>query len=831
MLRSAGDHLRYAVRALRGRPALLLAATTILALAIAANTTVFSVVDSVLLRPLPYPESERLYWVGEHFDRMMSTGVSVGADYYSIREENHVFEDVAAYDSLYVNWTGGDTPDQLLATQVTPSFFRVMGARPMLGRYLAPGEEGSKAPAAAVLSYSFWRGRLGSDPHIAGKTIAIDGLSVNVLGVMPQGFDYPHGTQIWRPLNMDEAAQRPRLSSRPMRLVEIVARLKPGIGPTALATEMARLAHNLRGEYPADFNTAGFLKGFEVEAVQLQRRLTGDLRPALLVLTGAVALVLLIACVNLANLLLARAGGRRRELAIRLALGAGRAGIIRQMLLESVLLALPGGAAGIAISAIAVAALNRYKPLILDRYPAIQVDLATLGFTIGLTLLTALLFGIAPALSASGVRVLDALKSAGHTQSGSHGAARLRRFLVVAELGVSLVLLIGAGLLARSFLKLAEVPLGFSADHLVAMRLNLTSRRYASGAAQMSFYNDVLDRIRRLPMVRSAAISTDIPLSGGRAYSGMMFQVEGRAPLPMAQRPQADGAMVSPDFFAVMGIPVKAGRIFDEHDAYRQTSQAMIDRGNDPHGAAAAIVVNDAFARRIFPGEDPIGRTILTGQNNRSTIVGVVGGIRGSSLGAEVAPLVYSCACGTGNRFLSRMAIVVRTNGDAESAIKPIEGQVYAVDGDQPVSDALTMEQRLAASLAPQRFQLVLVGAFAILAILLAAAGVYGVMSYLVTCRGREIGIRIALGARPADVARLILREAAWLSALAIAAGLAGGWELTRYANSMLYGISPLDGPSFALAPLVLVLAVLCATAGPAYRAFRVDPIAALQEE
>ena len=491
----------------------------------------------------------------------------------------------------------------------------------------------------------------------------------------------------------------------------------------------------------------------------------------------------------------------------------------------------PGGAAGIAIAAVAVAALNRYKPLVLDRYPAISLDLATLAFTSGLTLLTALVFGIAPALSASGVRIVEALKSAGHTQSGSHGAARLRRLLVVGELGISLVLLVGAGLLARSFLKLARVPIGFPTDHLVALRVNLTGRRYAPAAAQMSFYNEVLERIRRLPMVRSAAISTDIPLSGAHPYTGTVFQVEGRAPLPIAQRPQADGAMVSPDFFAVMGIPVLAGRIFDEHDTYRQTSQAMIDRGYDPHGSAAAIVVNEAFAHKIFPGEDPLGRTILSGQNDRSTIVGVAGSIRGNSLGAEPAPLIYSCACGTGNRFLSRMAILVRTSGDPHSAIRPIGEQVYAVDRQQPVSDALTMEERLAASLAPHRFQLLLVGAFACIAILLAAAGVYGVMSYLVMRRGREIGIRIALGARPEDVLRLMLRETASLSALAIAAGLAGAWVLTRYARSMLYGITTLDPASFIVAPLVLVLAVLAATAGPAHRACRADPIAALREE
>ena len=830
MFIAAWDHLRHAVRSLRRQPALLVSATATLALAIGANTTVFSLVDTVLVRPLPYPGSERIYWIGEHFGRM-ATDVAVGADYYSIREENRVFEDVAAYDSIYVNWAGTDAPAQLLAGQVTPSFFRVMGTPPMLGRYLAPGEEGSKAPPVAVLSYPFWRTRLGSDTRIVGKTITIDGLPTQVIGVMPQGFDYPHGTQFWRPLDMDEGAQRPRLSSRPMRLVEMAARLRPGIGQPALDGEMARLEHNLRQEYPPEFNRDGFLNGFSFTAVPLQRRIAGDLRPALLVLTGAVVLVLLIACVNVANLLLARAGERQRELAVRLALGAGRGSVVRQMLLESLLLAVPGSAAGIAIAALAIGALNRYKPLILDRYPAMPLDFVMLVFTAGLTFLTALVFGMAPALAASGIRILEALKSSGHTQSGGRRAARARRLLVVAELGCSLVLLVGAGLLARSFLNLVRVPLGFPPDHLVAFRVHLTARRYASAEAQMGFYQEVLGRIRQLSGVRSAAISTDIPLSGSHPYSGMMFQVEGRAPLPMAQRPQAGGAMVSPEFFAAMGIPVLKGRIFNEHDAYRQTGQAAIDRGYDPHGSATAIVVNEAFARKIFPGEDPVGRTIVSGPNNRSAIVGVVGSIRANSLGAEPEPLVYSCACGTGNRFLTRMAILVRTTGDPHDAIRGIEQQVYAVDPRQPVSDVLTMEERLAASRAPQQFQLVLVGAFGLTALLLAAVGVYGVMSFLVARRGREIGIRIALGARSGDVLRLMLRETASLAALALVVGLAGAWALTRYAKSMLYGITALDPPSFVMAAVVLVVVILAATASPVRRASRVDPMAALREE
>jgi len=798
---------RYAIRGLRREPTFLLTATGTLAIAIAASTAVFSIADTVLLRPLPYPHSERLYWVDEVWGRAPE-GIALAPDYYSIRRQNRPFDEVAAYEPITVNWTGIDSPEQLQAAAVTASFFRVMAVQPLLGRYLAPGEEGANAPPVAVLSYAFWRSRFGADPRIGGRTILLDRMPVTVIGVMPQGFDYPHGVQLWRPIDIEEGTQLPRAATRPARLVNILGRLRPDLPAAAVENDMSVLAHNIRAEYPPEFEAAGFLKGFSIRAMPLGRRIAGDLRPAVLVLSGAVALVLLIACVNLANLLLARAGAHHRELGVRLALGAARGRIVCDMLMESLLLALPGGIAGLAIASFVVTALNRYKPLVLDRYPAISLDLVTVAFSCGATLLTGLLFGMAPALSASGLRIVDALKSAGPTQTGSAGAVQLRRILVIGELAVSLVLLVGACLLARSFLKLANVPLGFPPDRLITMRVKLTGSRYASGPAQIDFYQQVLTRIRQLAMVRSAAVATDVPLSGERPFSGREVQVEGRPPLPPGQRPHADAEVVSPGFFATMGIPVVAGRIFDAHDT-------------------DAIVVNEAFVGRLFPGEAAIGRRLVGGQ----TIVGIVADIRGSLLGAEPVPLYYSCACGSGSRFLTRMALVVRTAGDPAAAIRAVEEQVYAVDRDQPVFDVQTMEERLAASVAPQRFQLMLVGAFALIAILLAAAGVYGVMSYLLARRGREFGIRIALGAGPRDVLGLVLRETAALAVIGIVAGLASAWTLTRYAKSILYGVTPLDAISFAAAAIILLAAVLGAATGPARRAARVDPLTALRNE
>jgi predicted permease len=828
------DDVRQAVRRLGHDPALALAATLTLAVCIGANTTVFSIVHSILLRPLPYPGASRIYWVREQAGKQQ-TEFAIGADYYSLREQNRVFEDLAAYDTLSLNWTGIEKPQQVDAAQVTPSFFGVMGVEPLMGRYLAPKEQGVKAPLVVVVSYPFWRSRLAGDAHAVDKTITLDRIPNTIIGVMPQGFDYPQGTQIFRPMPMDEASERPRSVTRPMRLVNLIARLKPGVTQRMLLAELGRLAHALRGEYPKEFLSDGFLAGMAVTAQPLQERVTGDLRPALLVLTAAVGLVLLIACANVANLLLARAGTRQRELAVRLALGSSRSRIIRQLLVESLTLALPGGLAGGALADLAVAGLNLWKPLALDRYPAISMDFPALAFTLGLALVTGVFVGMAPAATDARVSIHEALKYGGHMQSGGRRAARLRQLLVVAELGVSLILLIGAGLLARSFVKLTTVDLGFPTQNLLTMRVNLVggengggpaASSYATAESQTRFYEDVLERLRHLPIVRHAAASTDVPLGGEQWRQIMAFQIAGRAPTAMAQRPQADLAEVSRDFLETLGIPLQQGRNFGTEDNLQ----------SEVH-----VIVNRAFAQKILPGEDPIGKRLVFGENdsadsreNRSgrwTIVGVAGSIRGQALGAEATPLIYRCICQNRAPFLSRMAFIVRTTGDARAAIHAAEGQVYAVDRNQPVFDVKTMDERLASSLAPQRFHVMLVGTFALMAIVLASLGVYGVMSYLVTLRTREIGIRMAIGARPEQIQRLVLAESLILASVAAVAGLGGAWGLTRYLKSMLYGVTALDATTFAATPVVLVSIAIAASFFPARRASRLDPMTALREE
>ncbi len=495
------------------------------------------------------------------------------------------------------------------------------------------------------------------------------------------------------------------------------------------------------------------------------------------------------------------------------------------MLTESLVLTIPGAALGLGLAWLAVRLLNASKPAILVRYPAITMDWRVLAFTMTLMVATSVLFGVVPALSAAGIRIQDALKSAGLTHSAGRAAARTRKILVVAELGVSLVLLIGAGLLTRSFLHLAHTELGFRPDHLLTFRVNQIG--LSLDRNNNSFYTEILDRVRHLPMVRLGAFSSDIPLSPIGLPNAGAIQVIGRPLSPMRDRPMISNTLVSPEFFQTLGIRLNRGRLFDAHDFVGVQAGAAPD-----FLVREAVMVNEAFVRRIFPGEEPLGRQLTMGSDekpNTWTIVGVVSDIRSTALGADPPAMIYRCVC-SGVR-LFRGGLLVRTSGAPDSAIHAIEQQVHAVDRDQPISDVKSMDQRRDAALAPERFQLILLGSFAGIAILLAAAGVYGTMSYLVARRTREIGIRMAMGARPADVLSMVLGETSVLVVLAIVGGLAGAWALTRYIRSMLYGVTALDATTFAATSVLLAAIVLFASWGPARRAVRIDPMTALRDE
>jgi putative ABC transport system permease protein len=811
----------HTLRSLRRDPALVISATLTLAVCIAANTTLFSVANSILVRPLPYPHAERIDWISERAGPAQQD-IGTAPDYFRLRDRNRVFEELACFNPVTAIWTRVERPEQLDAARVSPSFFRVMATQPAKGRYFAAADDGPHAADLAVLSYTFWQSHLGGDPDIVGKKIELDRSPYTVIGVMPQGFDFPRGTQIWMPSRIDEAAQRWISPSRPIFVVSIIARRRPDASLQAVQADLNRMAESLRAEYHA-FPTK-FRWDLAVTASPLQEHLTGSLRSPLLVLSGAAALVLLIACVNLANLMLARAGSRQRELAVRLALGATRGRIVSQVLSESLLLALPGGAAGIAIAWLGVRLLNASRPMMLLRYPPITVDLPVLSFTFGLTLAAALLFGFAPALSAAAIRIHESLKAGGMTHSGGPASSHLRKLLLVGELAVSLILLIGAGLLARTFLNLAHTELGFKTGHLLTFRINPVG---PVDHDYSKFYTQVLDRLRQLPMAQSAALATDIPLRGEDFYISGRIRVEGRALVPFSERPMINNTMVSPDFFRTLEIPLRSGRIFDAHDF--MTPRPLTNYGVP---ATSAVVVNQAFARKLFPGEDPLNKQIVFGPDHNSvawTIIGVVGDAHAGALGAEPPPMVYRCSC-DGSRMFSA-GFIIRTEADPKGVIHAAEEAVRLVNSDQPIFDVKTMDERRATALTPERFQLTVIGAFAFIAILLAAAGVYGVTSYLVTRRTREIGVRVALGARPADVVAMVLRETMVLVLFATVGGLSGAWALTRYVHSMLYGVSELDGVTFSLASLLLIVVVLVACFAPARYAAHIDPTRALREE
>jgi predicted permease len=811
----------YFVRRLGRDRLLLLCATLTLAVSIGANTTLFSVANSILVRPLPYPRSELIEWISERSGPAQQD-IGTAPDYYRLRDWNRIFEAVAALNPVTVNWTSVERPEQLDAAVVSASFFRVMGKQAVMGRYFSPGDEGSRAPNIVVLSYAFWQSRLGGDPKILGTTIALDRLPRTIIGVMPQGFDFPRGTQVWMPLQLDESSQRLITPSRPIFTVSILARRKPDVSPQAVQADLNRLAELLRAEYHV-FPTK-FRWDLTISASPLQQHLTGPLRPALLALSGAAGLVLLIACVNLANLLLARAMSRRRELAVRLALGATPSRIFSQVLSESLLLALPGALTGIGLAWLAVRLLNSSRPGMLLRYPPVSMNLGVLAFTFSLTLGAALLFGLAPALSGAATQICESLKCGHMTHSGAPGASRLRKILLVAELAVSMVLLIGAGLLTRTFLNLAHTDLGFRTDHLLTFRVNPIG---PLDHDYSTFYNSVLDRLQQLPGVQSAALLTDIPLSEEDFYMSGRIRVVGRALVPFSERPIINNTVVSSGFFHTMDIPLRSGRIFDSHDALRPAHLT-----NYGVASAAPVVVNQAFVRKLFPGENPLGQQIVFGPDHNSvawTIMGVVGDVRGGALGAEPPAMVYRCAC-EGSRVF-RAGFVIRSAVDPKTVIRAAEEQVHAVDHDQPVFDVKTMDERRAAALTPERFQLGVIGSLAVIALLLAAAGVYGVTSYLVTRRTPEIGIRVAMGARPADVLGMVLREAMILTLFAVAAGLSGAWTLTRYIRSMLYKVTELDASIFCLAPVLLTAIVLLASFAPARYASRIDPTKALRED
>ena len=795
--------LRYAARMLMVKPGFTAIAVITLALGIGANTMIFSVVNSVLLNPLPFPESSRLVRLSERHANY--TGNVTYASFHDLGDETASLENISGARFWSDNITDGGEPEQVSIMLVSANFFSALGVPPQIGRTFLRDEDGPGRDNVVVLSHALWQRRYGGDPGLVGKTIRFGSRDLTVLGVMPSGFQssilFSGQYDLWAPLSASGSLRDNRRS----HLLAVIARLKPQATIMQAESEMASIAAGIEQNNPGVDDPD---LGIAVEG--LQDRIVAPMRPALLVLLCAVACVLLIACANVANLLLARSAAREKEMAIRLALGASRWRITRQVLTESALLGLAGGAAGLLLAVWGVDSIIALAPGNLPRIDEVRIDGRVLGFTVAASLLTGLLFGIAPALQLPRLSIHEVVKDGGR---GSTGGRRrwLRHFLVVSEVAVALVLLIGAGLLINSFLRLQRVDRGFDARNLLT--LNLTLSRYSTTEQQIAFLRQILERTGETPGVRAVGLTSTLPLRGGPSTG---FVIEDAPPVAQGDEPSADIRVVDSNYFRAMGIPLRAGRPFAETDSTT---------------APKVMVINEHMARRFWPGEDPIGKRVTMtdwGPPLSGEIVGVVGDVKAGGLDSETRPMIYWAYPQFPVIFDS---LVVRTEGDPLNIVGAIKSQIWSIDPHQPVASVATMEQVLANSVAARRFNMVLIGAFAALALALSALGIYGVISYTVSQRTHEIGIRVALGARGSHVLRLVVGQGMALALAGVGVGLAAAAALTRLMSTLLFGVSPTDTPTFVAVAVLLSGVALAACIVPARRATKVDPMVALRYE
>jgi len=804
--------VRYGLRMLRKTPGFTAIAVATLALGIGANTAIFSVVNAVLIRPLPYANANRVVMIWEKRlpDGEQENNTSP-ATFLNWREHATVFEQTAAC----LNWTkiltGGATPERLKVQEVSPNFFSLLGVNAALGRTLQASEDSvDGANDVVVLSYELWQRRFGFDPRIVGRNIVLNGKPQTVVGVMPRGFQFyvSHGSSgqgqpdAWLPLTFSE-------KDRSLgRYLQAIGLLRPGVTLPQAQAAMTSLALSLEAQDPES------MKNWTVNLVPLRTQFVGGIEPALRVLLGAVGLVLLIACANVATLLLARSKSRGHEIAIRVALGAKPWQVIRQVLIESLLLAVLGGAAGLLLARWSAGALLAIAPKGLIPLDGAQIDLSVLAFTAGIAVLTGLLFGVVPAVQSARGRPNDELKEGGRSGSeGVHGG-RTRSSFVVAEIALALVLLAGSGLLIRSFSRLMAVDPGFQPKGVLTARVELPSSKYKDDAKVSEFYAQLLERIRQLPGVRSASADAYLPFTGIIAGTGV--EVEGRPPLPAAEQPEVDVAVVEPHFFETLGIPLLRGRSFTDREA-REISHT--------------VVISQAMARNLWPNEDPIGKHVTIHMKDvdvPSQVIGIVGDVKHSGLDTTVNATAY---WPHPELAYSSMTLAVRTDGDPLALAQAVRQAVWSLDKDQPVVGIMSMEDLLWLSLARARFSTVVLGVFAGMALLLAIAGIYGVVSYSVAARTREIGIRVALGAQRIDVLRMVLRQGLILAGFGIVIGVASALAATRLMASLLFNISASDPATFAIVAGVLLIVALSACYLPARSAMKVDPMVALRYE
>ena len=804
------NDLRYSIRVLLKNPAFTAMALITLALGIGVNTAIFSVVDSVLLRPLPLKDPDRVVSIWEHGLRYGGgTNEMAPANYFDLRDQSHMLEDAGAFGDLNVNLTGEGEPERIDGQLVTANVFKLLGVEPALGRTFSPDEDRVGQEHVVVLSDALWRRRFNGDRSIVGRSLMLNAESHTIVGVMPPNFFFPvRETELWTPWAMEPEQAK----GRGDHYLRVIGRLKPGATIDQANAEVESIAGRLSSEYPRTNESLGFLvRSFHEDYV-------GNLRSPILILFAAVALVLLIACANVANLLLAQATTRRREIAIRVALGARRIAIIRQVLVESLLLAGGGGVLGVIGAVWGVQWLSRLTPQSLSKLQTVSVDARVFVFTLGVTMLTALVFGAVPAFHASRSNPGDTLSESGRDMAGGLSGRFARRVLVVAEVAVAVVLLVGAGLLIRSFQRLRHVEPGFRSDNLLTMRTVLPYSKYSKPEQRRAFYDEVLRKVEGLPGVESAGMITFLPLS----FTGMNFNfsIEDRPAPSDMELPFALYRVVSPNYFRAMGIPLQRGRFFDSRDVA---------------DAPPVILINRRLAEHFWPNEDPTGKRLKIGPadspNAWAAVVGVVGDVQQEALNREQKFELYVPYAQERRGFVAPRDLVVRTAGDPQAVAGAVREAVWSVDKDQPVSNIKTMEQVVGTAVSRERFQTLLLALFATLALVLACVGLYGVISYAVVQRTHEIGVRIALGAKPADVLRLVINQGMALTLIGLVLGVAVSFAVTRVMSEMLFGVTATDPLTFAGVPVVLGVIAFLACYIPARRATKVDPLVALRYE
>ncbi len=796
--------LRFGARVLWKNPGFTIVAVLTLALGIGANTAIFSIVNAVVLRPLPYKDSDRIMvLLGNNQQRELTQNAVAPPDFLDWRTQSRSFSEMAAYESTIFRHTAEAGAERLNGYSVTANFFDLLGEKPLLGRVFTADEEKPGNNNVAILSETVWRRHFGADPEILGRTVKMNDRIFTVVGVMRETFKFPDTTtEVWRPLAFDNEELQDRTAYR----LVVIGRLKDGVTFEGARAEMETIARQLEQAYPAT-NT-----GWTIFIQPLHESVVGFLRPGMLVLLGAVFFVLLIACVNVASLLSARMTSRRKEVALRTAIGATRLRILRQLLTESVLLGLIGGACGVLIAIIGVKVLVSFIPPSIPRIQEIGIDPMVLAFTFLISILTGLIFGLMPAWQTTHTELNEVLKDSSRGSTGSKGQARFRNVLVVTEVVLSLVLLIGAGLLIRSFVAMRNVDPGFRAEGvLVNSQLVLPPQKYSEGNRGVAFFKELFQRVRALPGVESVGGITALPLQGNsqlRAYA-----VEGRAPQPQGQELTAVINTVGAEYFETMSIPLRRGRMFTERDDDK---------------APKTVLINEALARRIFPQQEALGqRLYLRGGNTPYEVVGVVGDTKQFNLTGDTSPEIFTHFLESPVTF---MYVLARTKGDPTSLAMPIRREVQAIDPDQPVGNR-TLSQQFENSISQPRFYTLLLGLFAAVALVLASIGIYGVMSYMVAQRTHEIGIRMALGAQRRDVFRIVVGQGLKLALVGVIVGLGVSFLATRLLSTLLFGVSAIDPITYIIIPLILTGVAIAACFIPARRATRIDPLIALRNE